>query len=316
MSTLKLQDLGINTELASYFNEDEANAMMNGVESSFAIVSYRGKVWRIKHNGEETKITNSDGDVVSSIRVIVLGVNPHMSKLFYAKKYEEGDDSSPDCWSSNGISPDPGVPSPQSVKCATCPQNQFGSRITESGKQGKACSDSRRIAVVPAGDIENERWGGPMLLRVAGKSAREDLRDYGHLLKVNKVPFYAVVTKLSFDNDASYPKINFAVDSAETRKLTGEDARAIIALRDSDIIARILSTEPAAPPPVPRVEMSPHFAEQEKPAPAKPEVKQEAKPKAEAKPEAQRPSKDPDLVEVKEVTDDALDALVGSLINL
>jgi hypothetical protein len=115
----------------------------------------------------------------------------------------------PDCASIDGITPDIGVPAPQNDLCATCPQNAFGSKVNEkTGKKSKACADSRRLAIVPAEDINNEDFGGPILLRVPQGSLAGLINFNAECRKVG-VPYYAVVVELGFDVDSEFPMITF-----------------------------------------------------------------------------------------------------------
>jgi hypothetical protein len=184
----------------------DLDALLGGIASGFAVVSFRGKDWRVKHQGEETLIRNKEGEPVRKLRVIIVGVSPALSKTFYAGAYEPGSTENPDCASADGIRPDIGVPDKQSDLCANCRNNQFGSRITENGKKSKACADHKRLAIVPADDIKNEAAGGPMLLRIPPASL-QNLVTYVNLLKQHRVPPFAVITDISFDPIAEFPKL-------------------------------------------------------------------------------------------------------------
>lgn len=227
-------------------DNDELSA---GITGGFSVLSYRGRVWRVKHKGEEHVITNNDGDPAASIQVIMLKAATVLTKQFYAKKYEEGDDGEPDCFSSDGVRPDPDAKLKQADLCATCPKNVFGSKITDSGKKAKACSDTKRVAVVPYPDIANEAFGGPMMLRLP-PSALGDLAAYAQRLKAAGLPYYGAVTKLAFDLGASYPKIKFTFVSAITDEA---EANKIIEMRgtpETDLIVNTTaSAGPAAVPP-------------------------------------------------------------------
>lgn len=177
-----------------------------GISSGFAVVSFRGKAWRVKWQGEETLIRDKKKEPVRKLSAIIVGVSPALSKTFYEGAYEPGSTDNPDCASADGIRPDPGVPNRQSDLCANCPNNQFGSQITASGSKAKACSDHKRLAIVPAADVRNEAFGGPMLLRIPPASL-QNLVAYVNLLKTHRVPPFAVVTEISFDPEAEFPKL-------------------------------------------------------------------------------------------------------------
>ncbi len=188
---------------------DMNKAMAEGLQAGFAVVSYRGKVWRIKHGGEDQALKNERREPIGTFPVIIVGVSPNISKQWYEKRFAEGDAEAPDCWSLDGVAPDESAPKRQCASCAACPQNQFGSRITEAGKKAKACQDSRRIAVVPYSDPENDTFGGPMMLRVPPMSL-PNLARYGQeLARVGAQP-YAVGTNLSFNWDVAYPQLTFS----------------------------------------------------------------------------------------------------------
>lgn len=210
--------------------------LSGGVQSSFGVISFRGSKWRVKYQGNETLITNNDGDAVGSLKLVLLNALPKLSKIYYKGSYQEGDDSPPDCFSVDGVKPDPSSPKKQSETCAECPHNVWGSRITPAGKKTKACQDSRRVAVVPEGDLENEQFGGPVLLRVPAASLA-NLAEYSNALRQKGWPYFAVVTKVGFDPDAAYPKLTFRPE----RPLSDDEAETVIDLRTSDQVQRILS---------------------------------------------------------------------------
>ena len=100
------------------------------------------------------------------------------------------------------------LPRSRTTTCAGCPQNAWGSRITPAGKKAKACADSKRVAVSPLGDIRNEAFGGPMMLRVPAASL-VDFANYGDGMDARGYQYYAVGTKMSFDSAEVYPKLVF-----------------------------------------------------------------------------------------------------------
>src|SRR5215218_8761359 len=62
-----------------------------GITSGFAVVSLRGKVWRIKHRGEEKPLLMPDGRTPRySLNVIIVKAAPNISKIWYETGYVEG----------------------------------------------------------------------------------------------------------------------------------------------------------------------------------------------------------------------------------
>lgn len=208
-----------------------------GVSAGFGVVSYRGKVWRIKHRGEERDVMRPDGDgPANSLEFVIVKAAPVISKIFYEEGYQEGSSAPPDCWSTDGIRPDPASPKKQCQTCAGCPQNAWGSKVTPAGKAGKACADSKRLAVVPLGDIQNEAMGGPLLLRVPAASL-QDLASYGKKMQGLGYPYFAIGTRIAFDTKEAYPKFVFSA----IRTLSDDEAAAVIAWREDPQVARILN---------------------------------------------------------------------------
>src|SRR5512134_852060 len=127
--------------------------LMANTAGGFPVVSFRGRVWRIIAGGESTPVMDANQQPMPSIEVVMVKANPLVSKIFYEAAYVEGSDDPPDCFSNDGITPDMSIEEPQSESCQTCHQNVWGSKITPQGTKVKACSDSRRMAVVPAGEV-------------------------------------------------------------------------------------------------------------------------------------------------------------------
>lgn len=225
-----------------------------GVTGGFAVVGYKGKVWSIKYQGENYPLLREDGDGPrGSIEVVLLKASAAISKIYYEKGFTDGDTSPPDCWSVDGVRPDPASSKPQCATCAGCKWNAFGSRVTENGKAAKACSDSRRLAVVPLADLENEAFGGPMLLRTPAASLK-DLRQFGENLNRMGYPYYSIAMRIGFDHEEAFPKFTFGA----IRVLDEGEARRVVELQNSPQVARILNQavenvthEPAAAPPPP-----------------------------------------------------------------
>src|SRR5215207_8847869 len=225
---------------AGKLNED----MTSGISAGFAIVSFRGKAWRVKHRGEEKVLLNDDGVTPRyAIDVVILKASPNISKVWYEFGYVEGSTAPPDCWSVDGKKPDAASPKRQNPTCAGCRWNAWGSsRSTAGSGKGKDCADSKRLAIVPLDDIDNEIHGGPMMLRVPPASLG-DVLTYANSLEQIGFPYYAVGTSISFDVAAEYPKLMFApcVRSNGVAVLSDEEAEKVAALRDGPMVERIIS---------------------------------------------------------------------------
>jgi hypothetical protein len=171
----------------------------------FPVISIKGKVFHIQRGDERELVTKTgtDDEPASALEVVILSVNPNKSKVFYNSGFVEGSVAKPTCYSNDGISPASDVEEPQSKKCNVCPHNQWGSRITENGGKGKACGDSMRLCVAPAGMIND-----PMLLRVPAATLKT-LGQYGSQLAKRGVEPQYVVTRVGFDYNVAHPALTF-----------------------------------------------------------------------------------------------------------
>src|SRR5579872_4608851 len=120
------QDQSASTELAPEFQElmqagEGLNDLGEGIGGNYDILSIRGKTFRVKHQGNETPITDEKGDAVGSLEAVIVRANPYLTKQYYDKAYEEGDNAAPSCFSIDGKMPSAAVEAPQHTNCAMCP---------------------------------------------------------------------------------------------------------------------------------------------------------------------------------------------------
>jgi len=164
--------------------------------------------------------------------VVVIAANPHLSKVYFKGKYVKGSSDEPLCRSSDGVRPDGDVAEKQNANCASCPQNQWGSKISEfSGKEIKACADKKQLAVLPAQDSTFRALG----FTISGGSLG-DWGKYVQALSGRGYPVNELVTNITFDATAN-GVLNFGFnrfltdDEAAKFKLraNGDDVKAIVA---------------------------------------------------------------------------------------
>jgi hypothetical protein len=233
-----------------------AQSLAGGIGSgeTTARISIKGSRFRIAEGGTETVLDTTNLDVV------VVGANPRLSKTWYAKAWTpESEPSSPDCFSLDGVGPDVQATEPQNDLCASCPQNAWGSKVTPQGKQIKACSDQKRLAVVSADDPT-----GPIYLLQVTPAALQGLGKYQKELSLRGIPAEIVRTRVSFETDASFPKLKFdfggfldADTQQEVDKLFGtEEVRQItgeLRTAAAPAVPKIASPQQVAPKPAPVV---------------------------------------------------------------
>lgn len=239
MNAVVTLDPAFQAPAAAVFQGHEAgDDLSGGITGGYGMLRIRGKVWSIHYRDLEQQLMRPDGDgPMGTVNMIILKANPHLSKTWYENGWDESSTNPPDCSSANGVVPDNGVPKKQSNTCATCPRNQWGT--APNGGKGKACGDHRRLAISPAEDIANETFGGPMLLRCPAASL-QDLASFDAKYKQAGYPYFSLVVKVGFDAKESYPKLVFSA----VRPLTEAEGQLVMALRNSDAVARVIGDGP------------------------------------------------------------------------
>jgi hypothetical protein len=218
----------------------------SGVRDSFPILSIKGKVFRIRVNGEEKPLIDQQtNQVIPFLDVVLVDASPNLSKTYYARGFEEGEATPPDCWSLDSIKPDPSVPEKMNPTCPDCPMNVFGSAPSRDGTKrgGKACQDARRVAVMMPGHLETAE-PPVFMLRVPATSLK-NLKEYAQLLERQNWMPSGCVTRLSFDYKEAYPKLVFnfvdGLDDGEFEKVEdiagSSSTRAMLNAPDFDMAA-------------------------------------------------------------------------------
>ena len=126
-----------------------------------------------------------DGEKAPSIEGIILDIN--RINAFWEESFDtSGGGTPPDCYSMDGITPDPFSSIKQSNSCTACEQNKFGS----DGGRGKSCKNMKRIHLMIEGDMLPYRLTIP-------PSNLKAVDLYVSLLTSKGIPYQLVKTKLS-----------------------------------------------------------------------------------------------------------------------
>lgn len=181
------------------------------------------------------KFVAPDGSETDTREVIVLDFLT--ANLFYDRIFDPKNPTPPACFAIS-ITPEGGIPSDKSPvvqadDCASCPQNQW-----ESGPRGtgKACKNTRRVAVIFPEDLEKGE-DAIMIMTVAPTSLRA-FDGYVNKLAREEVLPCMVTTNLSLDPDSEYPKL--IVDLGE--QLSEDDISLAFGLRERAM--EMLQVEP------------------------------------------------------------------------
>lgn len=235
----------------SIFDQNQLPAHLQGNQTNSATdamitqgesipkISIKGKQFALKTKDSVTKLA----DIGVPIKVIVLAIDPpnrHVAKSYFEGDYT-GASENPDCSSANGVVPDHWVESPQHTACATCPMNVFGAKKNNKGKDIRPCSDHKRLIVAQVGNID----GDVAAVQVPVMSLK-NLSRFGRQLAKHNCSPNAVVTELSFDQDAEYPQLVFTPAGF----LSEEDYNKATARAESSELQDLLHAEPVAAAPL------------------------------------------------------------------
>lgn len=187
---------------------------------------------RIRTRGNSTFVTpGGEGDTLEVVIVDFLSSN-----LFYDRPFDRDNPISPACFAINTepnlLVPSESSPSRQSDTCRLCPNNQYGS----AGK-GKACKNTRLLAVAPIAD-ESEDVPPIWTLSIPPTSISAFDAYAKKLASSYKTMPIGVVTTITLDPAVTHAAPRFAF----TRALSNEELGKYMALRE-DAIKR-LAVEP------------------------------------------------------------------------
>ena len=217
---------------------ETAKALAGGAGNNTKRISIKGGVFRLLAGGKEVaNIEERHLDVV-----IVLAA-PKVSRIFYAEAYDSDKIAPPDCSSTDGETPDAGVPNKQSDSCMGCPQNIAGSGNGNS----RACRYQQRMAVV----LEDAIDGDVLQLTLPATSIfgkdegdKRPLQAYARFLASQNPPVNpeAVVTRMRFDTKSEAPKLFFQ----PTRWLTDAEYASVMEQAASPDAKRAIASTVAA----------------------------------------------------------------------
>lgn len=184
--------------------DDVTKSLMGGSGGGIRRISIKGGVWRCMVNGKEVSKNEE-----RALQIVIVNASPNNSRTYYTGTYSEGVEAvRPNCWSSNGLTPDAKVSDPQASRCIECPQNVKGSGQGES----RACRYNRRLAVVLANDLGGEVYQLTLPSKSIfgeGEHNRWPLEAYSKFIGSKGFPISAIVTEARFDTNQSTPVITF-----------------------------------------------------------------------------------------------------------
>ena len=287
---------------------DALTKSLMGADLTAKRISIKGNVFRMMVGGEE--VAKSED---RSLDVVIVAAAPKTSRTYYAEAFKEGVTTLPDCWSNDGLKPDPKSEKPQASNCATCPMNVAGSGQGTS----RACRYSRRLAVVLANSIGNSDIFQLVLpaQSIFGKidNGKMPLEAYARFIHGNGLTINSVVTEMRFDTSSATPKLTFRA----VRPLDEDEIAMVVDKGNSPAAQAAIDFNPAQ---TDGAKSKTAIEDQsEKPAVKKAEVFRDtpakAKPAPVAEPEEEEEAPAPTVRASKKTVvedDDGLDDLLGA----
>lgn len=154
------------------------------------------------------KFTLPNGQAGETIEVVILDFVWFM--VNYPGVYNANNPQQPNCFavgrenpSSGDLQPHEDSAEPQFTDCKDCPKNQWKS--APSGN-GKACKNQRRLIVLPPDADEGSE---PMTLYVSPGGLKHFDAYVSRLSAEHNMLPVQVITKISFDEDQTYPLLKF-----------------------------------------------------------------------------------------------------------
>lgn len=181
-------------------------------------ISLRGNRFRFIKNGTDVGVHRGE-----YLDVVLLAANPHVSRIYFEGQYDPNMKAAPDCYSLDGRVPEADSPKRQSDKCMTCPQNVKGSSVKGNTK-AKACAYKKRVVVAAPDSIDGDIYALDVnaLSLFADDNPSQNLynlKDYIETLAAHQLLAVKLVTRLTFDDQSSVPKLFFT----PIRMLTPEE---------------------------------------------------------------------------------------------
>lgn len=200
-------------------NYDEELAQLAGAAASQEANVGGGKTISIKGG-----VISIEGNPVSDNKLACVIVDSIHENVYYTERYDPDDPAPPTCYAfgrhDEDMAPHGECEEPQDDACASCEFNQWGS--ADVGR-GKACSNKRRLALLPAGTFDSDGNFEPYddldlfqtedlyYLKIPVTSIKGFAGHVKQMATIHKRPPWAMFTLLHMDEDSDWPKPLFDI---------------------------------------------------------------------------------------------------------
>lgn len=132
------------------------------------------------------------GEPQTRLDVIIVGANPHTSRVLWPPYQGKESNEQPICKSDNGVAPSADAQSPQHATCQGCPKAVFNKLNEVTGNMNAECQTRKKLACLVFG------WQGVYLLSVPPASLKEYRAYLGELQRMN-ASVCEIVTRVALD---------------------------------------------------------------------------------------------------------------------
>ncbi len=208
-------------------------AMAGGLAGGFGNrISIKGSRFRFIQGGQQVGVHDQ-----VYLDVVIFAMAQSVQRQYYDKAFEEDSKEKPTCWSHDGKVPAADAQQ-QSPQCATCPQNVKGSARQGNGK---ACAYKKRVVMLAPDDIDGAAYchdvnGQSMFGEQLEAQNLFSFKGYFEKLSAHGVAIDAIVTRMTFDSNASVPKLHFS----PIRALTEEEYASVSARAEDEEVLKML----------------------------------------------------------------------------
>src|SRR5574343_881122 len=145
------------------------------------------------------------GNTIKGNELDVVAIDSIFENAYYGDRYDPDNPQPPVCYAfgreEDELTPHPESADPQHETCKGCPMNEFGT--ADNGK-GKACKNTRRIAVIPGDPLDEGtiQTAEAAFIRLPVTSVKGWASFVKTVAALDKLPTFGVVATLSTVPDA------------------------------------------------------------------------------------------------------------------